>query len=133
MVSPAVTAAQSLLSPLAMLRSFAERAVLGLGGPGFEVFAVLVAEHVGELADQVPSGGELLAAGGDLGECGAVADELAGRGEDPAGHFLGRGRGWWCGNGGVVAELGGEPTQVRASTCTDLPAANTRSTAGPAK
>ena len=55
---------------------------------------------------------EFLAAGGDLGERGAVGvGELAGRGEDPAGHFPGRGRGRWCGDGGVLAQLGGEPAQ----------------------
>jgi hypothetical protein len=43
------------------------------------VLAVLVAEHVRELADQVTGGREFFAAGGDLGERGAViVGELAG-------------------------------------------------------
>ena len=36
------------------------------------MLATLVAEHVGELADQVTGGGERGAAGGDAGERGAV-------------------------------------------------------------
>jgi hypothetical protein len=52
------------------------------------------------------------AAGGDLRERGAVAvREIAGRGEDPAGYLLRR----WCwrsrGDGGVLAQPGGEPAQ----------------------
>src|SRR5712691_4085282 len=73
-----------------------------------------MAEHVREAADQVTGGGEFLAAGGDLGERGAsavVVGELAGRGEDPGGRLPGCGRGWRCGNGGVLAEPGGEPAQ----------------------
>ncbi len=49
---------------------------------------------------------------GDLRERGVVGvGELAGRGEDPAGHLPRRRRGWWCKDGGVVAQLGGEPAQ----------------------
>jgi hypothetical protein len=71
-----------------------------------------VAEHVGELADQVAGGEQLWAAGGDAGERGAViVGEFAGRGEDPAGDFLGRGRRRWRGDVGVAAQLGGEPAQ----------------------
>ena len=55
---------------------------------------------------------EFLAAAGDLRERGAVVvGEVAGRGEDPAGHFPGRGRWRRRGDGGVAAELGGEPAQ----------------------
>jgi len=94
-----------------------------VAGPGFEVFAVLVAEHVGELADQVTGDGEFLAAARDLAERGAVSvGELAGRGQDPAGHLPGRGRGRCCGDGGVLAELGGEPAQgAQAAPVAALP------------
>jgi hypothetical protein len=51
---------------------FADRAGLGLGGPGFQVLAVAVAEHLGGRADQVPGGCEFLAAAGDPGERGTV-------------------------------------------------------------
>jgi SAM-dependent methyltransferase len=55
---------------------------------------------------------EFGAAGGDLRERGAVGvGELAGRGEDPAGHLLGCWRWRGRGDGGVAAELGGEPAQ----------------------
>jgi hypothetical protein len=73
---------------------------------------VAVAQHLCELADQAAGGAEFFAAGGDLRERGPVViGEFAGRGEDPAGHFPGCGRWWWRGDGGVVAELGGEPAQ----------------------
>ncbi len=35
---------------------------VNLDGPGFQALTVAVAEHVGELADQVAGGGEFLAA-----------------------------------------------------------------------
>jgi hypothetical protein len=62
-----------------------------------------------EVTDQGTSRFELGAASGDLGERGAVVlGEVAGRGEDPAGHLLGwRG----CGDGGVAAQPAGEPAQ----------------------
>ena|SRR5215467_3294848 len=67
------------------------------------------------LLPRVAGEGEFLAPGDDLGERGAVVvGELARRGEEPAGHLPGRGRGWWCRDGGVAAELGGEPAQGRA-------------------
>ena len=101
-----------LAQSLGEAAQLADRAGLGLGGPGFEVLAVAVAQHVRELADQAAGGFEFLAAGGDLRERGPVViGELAGRGEDPAGHLPGRRRGWWRGDGSVLAELGGEPAQ----------------------
>ncbi len=91
---------------------FADRAVLGLAGPGFEALAAAVTEHVRELADQVPGRFELGAAAGDLRERGAVVlGEVAGRGEDPAGHLLRRRRRRGRGDGGVAAQPGGEPAQ----------------------
>ena len=71
-----------------------------------------MAEHAGELADQITGGVEFGAAGGDLRERVAVAvGEVAGRGEDPASHLLRRR--CWRGRGdlGVAAQLGGEPPQ----------------------
>ena len=73
-----------------------------------------VTEHVGELPDQGTGGFEFLAVGGDLRERGTVVvGEVAGRGEDPAGHLPGRRRRrWrWRGHGGVLAQRGGEPAQ----------------------
>ena len=40
----------------------AHTTAFGLDGPGFQALTVAVAEHVGELADQVAGGGEFLAA-----------------------------------------------------------------------
>ncbi len=85
----------------------ADRAGLGLAGPGFQVLAAAVAEHVREVADQVAGRFELRAAGGDLRERGAVVvGEVAGRGEDPAGHLLGRRRWRRRGDGGVAGAAG---------------------------
>jgi hypothetical protein len=73
---------------------------------------MLVAEHVGELADQVTSGREFFALGGDLGERGAVAvGELARRGEEQLATFLAAGAGGGAGMAVSRAELGGEPAQ----------------------
>jgi hypothetical protein len=111
-VSPAVTAAQSLRRPFAEAAQFADRAGLSLAGPGFQAFAAAVAEHVREATDQVTGSFELGTAGGDLRERGAVCvGEVTGRGEDPAGRFLGCGRWRWRGDGGVAAQLCGEPAQ----------------------
>jgi hypothetical protein len=48
-----------------------DRAGLGLGGPGRQVFAVPVAEHLGELSDQGLGGRQFGAACGDLRQFGA--------------------------------------------------------------
>ncbi len=94
------------------LSTQSHRAGFALGGPGFQVLAVAMAEHFRELAEQVTGGGEFWAAGGDPGEVGPVGvGEPAGRGEDPAGPLPGCWRGWGRGDGGVVAEPGGEPAQ----------------------
>ena len=60
--------AQSLSEPAQL----ADRAGLGLAGPGFQALAVAVSQHVGELADQAAGGSQFLAAGGDLCERGPV-------------------------------------------------------------
>ena len=90
----------------------ADRAGLSVAGPCFQTLAAAVAEHVGELADQIAGRFELFAAGGDLREVGTVVvGEVAGRGEDPTGRLVGR-RCWRRrGDGGVAAQLGGEPAQ----------------------
>ena len=76
------------------------------------MLAALVAEHVGEAADQVAGRGEFRAAGGDPGKRGAViVGELAGRGEDPGGHFPGCGRWRRCRIGDVLAQPRGKPPQ----------------------
>jgi hypothetical protein len=57
----------------------ADWAGLSLAGPGFQLLAVAVAEHVREAADQVTGRFEFLAAGGDLRERGPVVlGEVAG-------------------------------------------------------
>jgi hypothetical protein len=88
-----------------------------------------VAQHVGELADQVAGRFELLAVGGDLRERGAVAvGEIVGRGEDPSGRRLRRGRWRRRGDGGVLAEPGGEPcwpTSPGPAPATDPPKRST--------
>jgi hypothetical protein len=90
----------------------ADRAGLGLAGPGVQALAAAVAEHVREVADQGPGHFELLTSAGDLRERGAVVlGEVGGRGEDPAGYLLGRGCWRGRGDGGIAAQLGGEPTQ----------------------
>jgi hypothetical protein len=90
----------------------ADRAGLGLAGPGFQVLAAAVAEHVRELADQGAGRLELGAAGGDQCERGAVIlSKIAGRGENPAGRLLRRRRWRGRGHSGVAAQLGGEPAQ----------------------
>src|SRR6185437_7492648 len=101
-----------LAESLAEAAQLADGAGLGLAGPGFQALAAAVAEHVRELADQVTGSCEFLAAAGDLRERGAVAvGEIAGRGEDPAGHLLRLGRWRRPGDGGVAAQPGGEPPQ----------------------
>jgi hypothetical protein len=83
-----VTAGQSLRRPAAKPRS--SRTVLTWPGrPSRKVAAGAVQEHAGELADQGAGGGEFRASAGDGVQGGAVAvGEVAGRGEDPGGHFL---------------------------------------------
>ena len=83
--------AQSLRSPAAKPRS----SRTGLSSASLTKVpraTAAVAEHAGEFANQVTCQADLLAAGGDLVErCAVGVVELAGRGEDPAGYFLGRG------------------------------------------
>lgn len=70
-----------------------------------------VAQHVREVPDKGAGSGEFLAAAGDLGQCcAAVVGELARRDEDPACH-LWRGAVLVPGDGGVLAQPGGEPAQ----------------------
>ncbi len=60
-----MTAAQSLRSPFGESAQFADRAGVGLDSPGGQVFAVLVAEHVREVADEGLGGREFFASRGD--------------------------------------------------------------------
>jgi hypothetical protein len=109
-----VTAAQSLRRPAAKLRS--SRTGLGLAGPGSEVVSGSLAERAGELAHQVARDGYLLAAGGDLAEDAAVGvGELAGRGEDPAGHRPRRGGRQRNRPGCCLAQIGGAPARAQAA------------------
>ena len=111
-MSPAVTAAQSLRSPLAKPRSSLTGLASAWAAQASRRSPWRWQSMSGELADQVTGGGEFLAAGGDLRERGAVVvGELAGRGEDPAGYLLRRGRWRRRGDGGVLAQPGGEPAQ----------------------
>ena len=76
------------------------------------MFAVPVAEHLGELADQGLGGRQFGTACGDLLQLGVVGvGEVARRGEDPSGDLLGGWRWRWCGNGGVLAQPCGEAAQ----------------------
>jgi hypothetical protein len=103
----------------------ADRAGLSVAGPCFQALAAAVAEHVGELADQIAGRFELFAAGGDLREVGTVVvGEVAGRGEDPTGRLVGRrcstGRwaAWACSSGPGV---GWAATAGRLPWCCSAP------------
>jgi hypothetical protein len=91
---------------------FADGAGSGLIGPRGELAAGAVHEHIGEVTDQGAGGAEFRAAAGDGAQGGpVVVGEVAGRGKDPGGHFLGRGR-WRAGRaGGFLAEPGGVAAQ----------------------